>query len=890
MQTKTSFKFLGATLACLMLSACGGGAATSALPGGGSSSSNGTGNGNNNSEWRVGTGTGVDFIPTKLSAGSNVSALFNGQTTTITANIVDTQGALITTSASVTFSSPCINAKTSSITGGNVVNSIGGVAKVEYQVGTCFGDDTVTASVNHNGTVSSASITLLKVNNKKIGTGTGNNFIAGQLSVSNTTLYEDDIAQITTNIVDNQNNLVTQPIQVIFHSDCIDNGTSTIVGGNVVTSSSGVVTAQYKVGKCSSDDVVTASTANGPANSQTTIQASATVPVDNRRIGSSFGQDFIEGALEIGVGSGALAPGGVTTITAYLVNSKGDLVTDAIPVTFASTCLSAGNASLSTTSNVAAPNNTITSVNGKAIAVYTSKGCAGSGGVDIITASASFKKLVLNASANLKVESDTAQTISFIDATPTLINIKGTGGLETSILKFQVLGQGGSPLKGICVNFSPSTTVGGLALVPSKCNPAGPETYGSTTDSNGYATTTIQAGTVATTVRVTAITSNGITTQSSQLAVTTGIPDQNSTSLSLSTHSPVAWRHDGVVSTATMRMADAFNNPVPIGTAVTFTTSGGSIDGSCVTKTNDGSCSVSWRSQDPRPAPIAGSPIFTLNSDNKYEMTCSNGAAECRQGRVMIVATAIGNESFIDGNGNGLYDDIEKDIFYNAHGVYNGASKGLPVTSSAACNKNTPISSASQDKVNSCDDLREAYVDKNFSSDRDSDEEIVDFNQNGIFDLTPNGKYDGALCSGAAKANGDCTSNKVSVRQQQVLVMASETPYYPMGLSNVTLSKANDIQTLYILLADEHGNGMPADTTVSVNTGNLKNATASVNLSGAIGESTEQRTIEVLVTSDEDVSKVPSGKVRLDITSSGVTHSYTFSVFASTPYPTTPAP
>jgi len=864
------------------MAACGGGAGTSAVPGAPGASSSSTGN--NNSTWRVGTGTGIDFIPTKLSAGANISALFNGQTTTITANIVDTQGALITTPASVTFSSPCITAKTSSITGGNVVNSIGGVAKVEYQVGTCFGDDTVTASVNNNGSVSTASITLPKVNNKKIGTGVNSSFIAGQLAVSNTTLYEGDIAQITANIVDNQNTLVSQPIQVIFHSDCIDNGTSTIVGGNVVTSSNGVVTAQYKVGKCGSDDKVTASTANGLS----TIEASTTLPVDSRRMGSGFGAEFTENALEVGVGSGALAPGGVTTITAYLVNSKGDLVTDAIPVTFSSPCLSAGNASLTTTTNVAALNNTITAVNGKAIAVYTSKGCSGTGGVDIIKASASFKQLVLNASANLAVESDTAQTISFINASPALVNIKGTGGLETSILKFQVLGQGGSPLKGVCVNFSPSTTVGGLALVPSKCNPAGPETYGSTTDANGYATTTIQAGTVATTVRVTAITNNGITTQSSQLAVTTGIPDQNSTSLSLSTHAPVAWRHDGVVSTATMRMADAFNNPVPIGTAVTFTASGGSIDGSCITQTTDGACSVSWRSQNPRPAPVAATPIFTLNSDNKYEMTCSDGSIECRQGRVMVVATAIGNESFVDGNGNGLYDDIEKDIFYNAHGVYNASTKNLLATSSAACNKNAPKSSASQDKTNSCDDLREAYVDKNFNGDRDSDEEFIDFNQNGIFDLAPtapNGKYDGALCSGAAKASGDCTSNKVSVRQEQVLVMASETPYYPLGLSNVTLSKANDIQTLYLLLADEHGNGMPADTTVTVNTGNLKNATANVNISGAIGESTEQRTFELTITSDEDVSKVPSGKVRLDITSSGVTTSYTFSVLASAPYP-----
>lgn len=885
MQTKTSFKFLGATLACLLMAACGGGAGTSAVPkgpddGSGSTSSN---NNTNSEAWRIGSGTGVEFVPTKLTASADVSALVNGQSITITANIVDYQGTLISTPTTVTFSSPCIVANTSTITGGNVVTSVAGVAKVEYVVGTCFGDDKVSASINHNNSIATATITLSKINNKKIGTGTGNNFIGGQLSVSNTTFYENDIAQITANIVDNQNNLISQPIQVIFHSPCIDEGFSSIIGGNVVTSSNGVITAQYKVGECSTDDKVTASTANGPANSTTTIEASATLQVDSRRIGSGFGPEFTEGALEIGIGSGALAPGGATTITAYIVNGKGDLVTDAINVTFSSPCLSAGNATLATANNAPAANNTVTAVNGKAIAVYTSKGCSGTGGADVIKASAAFRQVVLNASENLAVESDTAQTIVFDSASPTLINIKGTGGKETSILRFQVLGQGGSALKGVCVNFSPNTTVGGLALVPSKCNPAGPETYGSTTDANGYATVTVQAGTTATAVRVTATTDNGISTQSSVLAVTTGIPDQNSTSLALSDHAPLAWDTDGTIVTATMRMADAFNNPVPQGTAVTFTTSGGSIDGSCTTLTNDGSCSVEWRSQSPRPAPNEASPLFSFNSDGDYVMSgCSDGSSECRNGRVMIVASAIGNESFIDGNGNGLYDDIDKDIFYNSNGAYNSSTKNLLPTNTAACNLNTPIPSASQNKVNSCDDLREGYVDKNFNGDRDAGEEILDFNQNLIFDALPNGKYDGALCSGAAKANGDCTSNKVNVRQNQVLVMASNKPYVPLGFTDSSFTAPEEDITLTVMIADENGNGLPAPTSVSLTTNNLKNATATV-VAGTIGGETEPATIEITITSDKDIAKKPSGKLWLNITSAGLTTSYSINI--SNTYP-----
>lgn len=874
MHIKPSFKFLGATLACLIMAACGGGAGTSAVPGapGASSSSTGT----NNSTWRVGTGTGASFIPTKLTVSGNANALFIDQTVTITANIVDDQGALISSPASVVFSSPCLTAKTSTITGGNTITSVGGVANAEYKAGSCFGDDVVTATVNHDGTAHSGTVTLSKVNNKKIGSGSGASFVAGQLTTSTSnTLYKGDTVQITASLVDNQNAPISQTVAVAFTSDCINNGTSSIVGGNVVTSTNGVATVSYKVDQCNLDDKITAAVANGASSTS----ATTTLSIDNRRIGSGFGSDFTEGNLEVGVGSGTLAPGGTTTITAYLVNSKGDLVTDALPVTFSSDCLSADDATI-------ANGNVVTATNGKAIATYTSKGCAGVGGVDRIKASTTFRGIVLSATANLAVKADTAQTITFIDATPTLINIKGTGGTETSILKFRVLGQGGSPLKGVCVNFAPSTIVGDLALVPSKCNPAGPETFGSTTDINGYATTTVQAGTVATVVRVTATILNNtttISTQSSALAVTTGVPDQNSTSLSLTEISPIAWDHDGVTTTAIIRMADAFNNPVPKGTAVTFTASGGSIDGSCSTLDNTGVCSVTWRSQNPRPKP-AGKVSYPQNPiDGSFTKSCSDGSLECRAGRVEVLATAIGNESFIDGNGNGLYDDIEKDVFVNSNGVYNTSTKGLAITNTAKCSPTAPNSTASVGITNSCDDLREAYVDKNFNNDRDFIEEFIDFNKNGIFDPLPNGKYDGALCAGAAKANGDCTSNKVSVRDAKVLVMSCETPFYIdpesdrrlPGFKNLTVNTGEQ-KNFTILLADCNGNGMPKGTTVSVNSTNLLNATATIDLTSGLAESQEPTTF--ILTIKSNAALTPSGNITLNITTGSLTTPVTTSV------------
>jgi hypothetical protein len=243
------------------------------------------------------------------------------------------------------------------------------------------------------------------------------------------------------------------------------------------------------------------------------------------------------------------------------------------------------------------------------------------------------------------------------------------------------------------------------------------------------------------------------------------------------------------------------------------------------------------------------------------------------------LATAIGNESFIDGNGNGLYDDISKDIFANSNGVVTVSTKGLPVTNTPLCSHNSPNSSAAYGVNNSCDDLREAYVDKNFNSDRDSVEEIVDFNKNGAFDLLPNGKYDGALCSGTAKTSGDCTTNKVTVREDSTLVMSCETPYGNLPGFNSFALPAGSAQVQFpILLADCNGNGMPSGTTVKVNSTNLENATATLSLNGGLAMSTEPTTFILFAKSDKDPLKVPAGTITLDVTAAGVTTSFTVKV------------
>jgi hypothetical protein len=574
-------------------------------------------------------------------------------------------------------------------------------------------------------------------------------------------------------------------------------------------------------------------------------------------IGLGSGADFVAGQIGVGIGNATLSPGGTTTLTVNVVSPTNTLVTNPVNVTFNSVCVASGEAVLKNGTTVT---NSVATNNGQATITYTANGCVGN---DEITASATLAGTTKTSRATLNIASDTIHTVSFIDAEPTLVNLKGTGGSEVSVVRFRIMGMTGAPMKGVDVDFSLSTSVGGLKLTSETTK----------TDNAGYAVTTVQAGAVASTVRVTAkARGTDISTQSNQLIVSTGIPDQDSMSLSATELFPIgAWNHDGIESQLTIRMADAFNNPPPDGTAVTFTTEGGAIVSGCATA--GGACTVKWNSQAPRP---------TRNSaDNSAERKLCvdtfgvrlSGAAYdiCereRAGRVTVLATAIGNESFIDTNGNGYYD--------NGIDIFRSYSAG------GDCNLNVPASSAKTPANSStipCDDLVEAYLDKNENGIRDQDEEFVDFNEKNEYTIE-NGIYNGVLCQ--IEGSG-CTKTGVTIRDDLVLVMNSTRPLtrgniLPFINKNLTLKASSgssssassagptgpDRKATWFWLADENGHGLPAGTTLAVETDNLKNADAAISLKGPLAGSMEPALVEVGVTAA--TNGIPSGSFNVKIT------------------------
>ncbi|MET0071068.1 MAG: Ig-like domain-containing protein [Candidatus Thiodiazotropha sp.] len=472
-------------------------------------------------------------------------------------------------------------------------------------------------------------------------------------------------------------------------------------------------------------------------------------------IGSGSGASFAAGVLDIAVTS--LAAGGQTTVTATLADSAGNLFQDEASVAFNTDCFSTGLASIDTP---------VDSVGGVVTATYIAEGCSGS---DIVRATVTVNGETTTATGTITVQPAEIGSLEFVSAEPSLIGLRGVGLTEVSRVSFRVLDQNGNSVPQQTVNFTLSTDVGGANI------PAGAET--AVSDSNGLVGTDVKSGTIPTAVRVTAsLASNPlISSQSDGLIISTGVSDQNSMTLGPEIFNPETWDINGVEIPITVHAADHFNNPVPDGASVYFTTEGAQIQSQC--QIVNGTCSVNWTSANPRPD----------------EDDVPNGMA----GRLTILATMLGEESFIDANGNGVLD------------------AGDPAFSN----------------------IPEAFRDDNEDGEKHpTHEEFVDFNTNGIYDdADSDTDYNGVLCCDAAAvataeaavAQGEdpgvcfgvtpttspvCSSEKnISVRQQTVMIMAESYP--TITLVSGTVAPGNVVT--FEIVGERNGQIMPAGTSIT---------------------------------------------------------------------------
>jgi hypothetical protein len=465
---------------------------------------------------------------------------------------------------------------------------------------------------------------------------------------------------------------------------------------------------------------------DGTVDDNTVDDGETTGPVV--RLGSlNGGGAFDQGSLVTSVPAGQqLAAGGTATVTATVVDTSGNLYTDPMEIAFSSSCVNAGTAEIDPT---------VMTINGSATAAYRADGCEGQ---DSITATTDNNGTTLVATCAIDVAGAAIGSIVFENSDPANIALKGTGGpgrKEDSTVSFIVVDETGNRAANETVEFELSTDIGGITMAPDNAQ----------SDADGRVQVVVTSGNVPTSVRVSATVENTlISTVSDELVVSTGLPDQNSFSISTDCFNPEGWNYDGEVASITIRSADHFNNPVPDGTAIVFTTEGGAIEPSCMT--TGGACSVTWTSQDPRP----------LN------------------GRVTILATAIGEESFADINGNGLFDAADTLLT----------------------------------------DLDEAFRDDDENGLLSGLEEFVDFNSDLMFSPA-NGMYNGTLCSDPTL----CTTELLHVREEIVIVMACSFADIRANPTSVVLA-AGGQAVVTVTASDCNGNALPKDTSIAMSTTN----------------------------------------------------------------------
>jgi hypothetical protein len=578
-----------------------------------------------------------------------------------------------------------------------------------------------------------------------------------------------------------------------------------------------------------SSSFATVGSSSGASSGTSSSTSSGSTTATTYEMGNGSGSDFHSGVISLPTTS--LSAGGTASLSVTIVDKDGTLYTAApVTVTFNSACIAKGQAVIaaSAPSTAGTVADTIVTTSGNATASYTAKGCSPS---DVITATATVGTQSLTATGTLAIASATVGSIQFVSATPSTIGLRGTGLNETSTVVFKVLDSTGGPKPGVSVAFALSTTVGGITLSPT------PAVSGA----DGTVQTVVSSGTAHTTVTVTAtIASPAISTQSSVLAVSTGLPASKSFSIATTGCPNIeGFNIDGIVVPIVVRLSDRYQNPAPDGTAVAFTTDGGQVGGNCVTSGGTGSCSVDWTSSNPRPSPSSDPPSL-------------------RPGRAVILATAIGEESFTDIDGSGFY--VSSDPFSN---------------------------------------LGEPYRDDNENGMYDLGEYFLDFTHTGVYvppdgsgnpASPPVGTFRGITCvttgTGPSTVATSCTSTPWAIGAQVKIIMAEGSPGAVMPANGTTLATLTQggTATYSFLFQDSHLNPLPGGTTISaavIGTGLNVNAPSSFTVPCTTDPTTYAFSVSASATAT-------SGSLTVTVTSPGGAGTGGLVTTLSYPIPVTP--
>lgn len=356
----------------------------------------------------------------------------------------------------------------------------------------------------------------------------------------------------------------------------------------------------------------------------------------------------------------------------------------------------------------------------------------------------------------------------------TVIALQGSGAITNAQVTFQVDDASNTGVSGVPVTFSLIPTTGDATLT----------TTTGTTGANGQVSTFVVSGNehYSVTVQAQISTPSGVkTANSNALTISTGIPTQGNFAMAVSNLTAGnADDHLGINDVITVQLSDRFNNPVLDGTAVAFVTNIGQIPGEC--RTVAGSCTVTWTS--------SGNGIYNLEPHIA--------------GHVEILAYTVGEESFTDVDGDGVFD--HSDTFSVNTGAGDAFDESLrdPAT----------------------DDIGEVYLDGDESGAYQSGEFFHDFNNDGVRN-PPDAHFYGFGCKGTPTV--PCGSTTTKEIGKQICIAASSSGARitsPAGPITVSGTGAGGVNVTFTV-SDRNGQALASGTQVTL-TSTITNGTVTL--------------------------------------------------------------
>jgi hypothetical protein len=316
---------------------------------------------------------------------------------------------------------------------------------------------------------------------------------------------------------------------------------------------------------------------------------------------------------------------GQTTLTLTLTGAN---VTSPVNISVSSSCVSQGKATISPS--------TFTATGASVSLQYRDNGCGAVQTSDqllaVVTSTGTSRAL------SLPINPPSDSSIAFVQASPEQIFLRGSGFTESSVVTFEVRDAASNPLPNRVVELRLQTGAGGVLMEGrgvESVNPPSDNPFVLSSNALGRVAVRVNSGTLPTPVRVNARlqANTSIATVSSNLSVAVGLPSQLNFSLSQGTRNIEGYDIDGTTNTYQIIAADRSGNPVPAGTSINFVTEGGQIEAIKQTQIVNGIARVSANFVSSSPRPV--------------------------DGRVTVTVYALGEESFLDTDGNNAYNTGE---------------------------------------------------------------------------------------------------------------------------------------------------------------------------------------------------------------------------------------